>query len=112
MPYKLLDKGMVYHYYTQSVVVIHHAFAQKLIRHAGGAFLVNVGQNPKASQKWVEPEEETHAAWEQNRADLASQSRQIACAGNPSHKIFNSVILLFILLFTIVENKMSLLCWA
>ena len=59
MPYKLLGKGMVYHYYTQ---------------------------NPKASQKWVEPVEETHIAWEQNHAGLAPQSGQIACAGNPPHK--------------------------
>ena len=44
------------------VLVVHHAFAQELIRHVWGAFLVNVGQNPKASQKWVELEEETHAA--------------------------------------------------
>ena len=64
-----------------------HAFAQELIRHAWGAFLINVGQNPKASQKWVEPEEETHTAWEQNRAGLAPQSRQIAFAGNPPHNI-------------------------
>ena len=33
-----------------------------LINHAWGAFLDDVGQNPKASQKWVEPEEETHVA--------------------------------------------------
>ena len=143
MPYKLLGKGMVYHYYTcvvvvqaclalrcwqqncagvkpisatrqalglrwkslkrtilemgtasksaflwggfptwVCVVVVHHAFAQELIRHAWGAFLVDVGQNPKASQKWVKPEEETHVAWEQNRAGLAPQSGQIACVGN------------------------------
>ena len=56
------------------------------IRHAWGAFFADVGQNPKASQKWVEPEEETHVAWEQNRAGLAPQRGQIACAGNPPHK--------------------------
>ena len=43
-----------------SVVVVHHAFAQELIRHMWGASRADVGQNPKASQKWVEPEEETH----------------------------------------------------
>ena len=68
------------------VVVVHHAFAQELIRHAWGAFLVDVRQNPKASQKWVKLVEETHIAWEQNRAGLAPQSGQIACAGNPPHK--------------------------
>ena len=54
MPYKLLGKDMVYHYCPT------HAFAQELVRHVWGAFLADVGQNPKASQKWVEPEEETH----------------------------------------------------
>ena len=44
------------------MLVVHHAFAQELIRHAWGAFLANVGQNPKTSQKWVEPDEETHVA--------------------------------------------------
>ena len=38
--------------------------AQELIRHAWGAFLADVGQNPKASQKWVELEEETYVAWD------------------------------------------------
>ena len=33
-----------------------------IIRVVWGAFLVDVGQNPKAFQKWVEPEEETHVA--------------------------------------------------
>ena len=78
-------KARLYHYYTY-VVVVHHAFAQGLIRHAWGAFLADVGQNPKASQKLVEPEEETHVAWEQNRVGLAPQSGQIACAENPPHK--------------------------
>ena len=68
------------------VVVVHHAFAQELIRHAWGAFLADVGQNPKTSQKWVEPEEETRVGWEQNCAGLAPQSGQIAYARNPPHK--------------------------
>ena len=45
-----------------------------------------MGQNPKASQKWVKPQEETHVTWAQNHAGLAPQSGKIACARNPPHK--------------------------
>ena len=87
------------------VVVVHHAFAQDLIRQAWGAFLADVGQNPKASQKWVELEEETRVSWEQNRVGLAPQSGQIACAGNPPH--------IFYLLWMILMNfkkKLYIIC--
>ena len=80
MPYKLLGKGIVYHYH-------------------------DVGQNPKAFQKWVEPEEETHVGWEQNRAGLPSQSRQIAYAENLPH--------IFYLLWMILMNfkkKLYIIC--
>ena len=69
-------KARLYH-----VVVVHSCLLQGLIRHEWDASLANVGQNPKASQKWVEPEEETHIALEQNLAGLAPQRWQKACGG-------------------------------
>ena len=41
-----VDKQLVW---AISVVVVHHTFAQELIRHMWGASLADVGQNPKAS---------------------------------------------------------------
>ena len=81
-----MSKGMVYHY-SHMCASGTPCLCPRAYKACMGRISCQCGTESKGFPKMGRTEEETHTAWEQNRAGLAPQSRQIAFAGNPPHNI-------------------------